>query len=608
MPEPGRQALARDPGQDQRQDQARDPESGKVVGTAARIAVLTLASRILALLRDICLASLLGAGPLADCLYAALRLPHAGRRLLAEGSLGLGLTSGLLAASHDSGLASSGRDESFADESFARVLAALAVAASLVLFLPTAFCLLWPDALASLLAPGLAPASRMDLAAMLRLALPYLPLAGLAGIAMAALHARGRFFLAACSPCLFNLVFITAALLALGLNSQADIRSTACLLAGAMSLAGLVQAGALWSGACRGAWTLPLSALAEGQARPRAGKAGMDNLLQSGAQTVQEQIAEKDRYQAILPLQRLPMQLAWRLLARSARGLAGAAAPQLFTLVAMILASVQGSGSVTALYFAERLVELPLGLVGVGLGLASLPTLSGLALSGQDRKFAACLADSLAMSLLLSLPACLGLAAIGFWIVPLFFAHGAFDQNACDLTVLALLAYLPGLPGMALGRCLLSGVTAIGKDARAARATMLCLLCLPLFHAILQACLPARLAGMAPALAASLAIWGHAGLLWRCVNRHCALASQLANGSSLLSAFLSALVAGLAAWLVVWLTPMAWPGWTGGRLGVAGMLFLAIIVAVLAWLACLWLCKDRSLALLLASLKHEKRI
>lgn len=641
MPEQALQDRAGDPGLDPCKYLDQDTESRKMVGTAAGIAGLTMASRIMALVRDICMASLLGAGPLADCLYAALRLPHAGRRLLAEGSLGLGLTAGLLAESHACGLASASHknylpaaglvakpNDPASGLSLASVLAALTLAAGLVLVLPTAFCLLFPELPARLLAPGLGPAMQQDLVSMLRLAIPYLPLAGLAGIAMAALHARGRFFLAACSPCVFNLVFILAAFLALGLKclELVDIHFTALLLAGTMSLAGLAQAGLLWYGAIRSAWALPFSALAGEQTEMGEKKTGQKSQPNSPVLLCARQagqgktVAGTDKDQSRSPCQAmsgqwgrvLPMALAWRILSRLPKGLAGAAAAQLFTLMAMILASAQGSGAVTALYFAERLVELPLGLVGVGLGLASMPTLSRLALSGQGEKFASCLADSLAMTLLLSLPASLGLAVIATWIVPLFFAHGAFDQRACDLTVLALLGYLPGLPGMALARGLLSGVSALGREASAAWSTLVCLVCLPMCHAILLACLPSGLAGMAPAMAASLAIWAHAGLLWCCINSHCGgtLLSYLAreHGKSLLSGLLSGLMAGLAAWLAVCLVPLSWQGWSGSRLEVAFMVFLAIAIAIPVWLVCLWLCKNRSLVLLLTSLKQKKRI
>lgn len=112
-------------------------------------------------------------------------------------------------------------------------------------------------------------------------------------------------------------------------------------------------------------------------------------------------------------------------------GLLGACAPQFCLLAAAALASGLGAGLVAGLYYAERLLEVPLGLVGACLGTASLPALSRLAAQGRQADFAAALRTALRLTLLLSLPAVAGLWAVGAPLVRALFCHGAFDAPGC---------------------------------------------------------------------------------------------------------------------------------------------------------------------------------
>ncbi|MBG3878915.1 murein biosynthesis integral membrane protein MurJ, partial [Desulfovibrio oxamicus] len=159
-------------------------------------------------------------------------------------------------------------------------------------------------------------------------------------------------------------------------------------------------------------------------------------------------------------------------------GVFGASAQQLNVLACTLLASFLSEGSVTALYYAERLMEFPLGVFGVAVGVAALPALS--AQAGQPAKsgpsgptgstgptgscgtvpphdaFRRVLGDALRLSLFISLPSALGLVAVGAPLVALLFGHGAFDRQAVDATVAALLAYAPGIPAFAVTRPLLA--------------------------------------------------------------------------------------------------------------------------------------------------------
>ena len=138
----------------------------------------------------------------------------------------------------------------------------------------------------------------------------------------------------------------------------------------------------------------------------------------------------------------------------------------------MSLASSLGRGQVAALYYAERLLELPLGLVGVCLGMASLPTLSRLAAVRDFSLFSVQLGTALRLTLLLSLPAAAGLWAVGPRLVEGLLRHGAFGDSAAYETALALRAYLPGLPAFAVNRSLLAACNALGEARRTAASAV----------------------------------------------------------------------------------------------------------------------------------------
>ena len=170
--------------------------------TAGMLALFTLLSRLLGLVRDMGMAWLVGCGPVADALVAALRLPHLLRRLLGEGSLSMTLTAWLVR--HD---VAHGREDllpALASGLFRRLVLVLG---GLVLL-----GMLAAPQLLAFLAPALSPEALAEGSRLLRLCLPYVLLAGLAALGMAVLHCREVFWLPALSPVIFNVVVISAML------------------------------------------------------------------------------------------------------------------------------------------------------------------------------------------------------------------------------------------------------------------------------------------------------------------------------------------------------------------------------------------------------------
>ena len=214
-------------------DAPRPSGGGRMARTAGMLALFTLFSRLLGLVRDMGMAWLVGCGPVADALVAALRLPHLLRRLLGEGSLSMTLTAWLVR--HD---VAHGREEllpALASGLLRRLVLALG---GLVLL-----GMLAAPQLLAFLAPALSPEALAEGSRLLRLCLPYVLLAGLAALGMAVLHCREVFWLPALSPVIFNVVVISAMLAGWWAGGTEAVPAA---LAAGMSAGGLAQWLAQW--------------------------------------------------------------------------------------------------------------------------------------------------------------------------------------------------------------------------------------------------------------------------------------------------------------------------------------------------------------------------
>ncbi len=420
----------------------------------------------------------------------------------------------------------------------------------------------------------------------------------MAALGMALLHSMGVFWLPALSPALFNHVMLLAAVAAaLGLCPPAEA------LAVGMLCGGLAQWLAQWLAVRR---LLPQNAPRTHAEAACEGRTGGQPATSAVDARAEREITAG----------------AWRCLALLPGGVLGAAAPQLAMLAAMTLASGLGQGQVAALYYAERLLELPLGLVGVCLGMASLPTLSLLAAEKDFIQFSAQLSTALRLTAMLSLPAAAGLWAVGPQLVAGLLGHGAFDSQAARDTGLALLAYVPGLPAFACNRSLLAACNALGLVRRTAMSALWAVGGTLAAGLVLTRVLGPQHSGMAPALAVSLGLWLQCGLLLRLLQRalpdgpkgpdsndgdrmRLAVSTRfcmppwLPGWKDLWRHVLAGGLAGLAAeGLVRFAEPLGlWPS-----------LCLAITGGVLAWMLCLGILRDPDMALLAGRLRKKTRV
>ena len=370
--------------------------TGSMIRSFATVSSGTLASRLLGFVRDSMVAALLGAGPVADAFLVAFQLVNVVRRLLTEGALNAALVPAWLRLRDTKGAAAAA---AFAGKLLGTVSAVLvAVIALIALVMPLVI---------AVLAPGFAGSDALAMAVTdARLMLPYLAFAGPVTVLMAVMNAQGRFALPAFSPLLFNIALI--AVMATLLLWRQDAARAALILAAVIGIAGLLQLSILMLSRGENAAT-PLRISFDGEMRGFFAKAIPGMIANSG--------------------------------------------PQLLMVAAAIIASSSPS-AVSWLYFANRLIELPLGLVGVAMGAVLVQELSRAVQSGDAGAVAHAQSRAIELAAGLALPATLGLIVLAEPIVRLLFEHGAFTAGDTAATARALMWLALGLPAQVLFKAL----------------------------------------------------------------------------------------------------------------------------------------------------------
>lgn len=389
-----------------------------------------------------------------------------------------------------------------------------------VLVVTTVGALLAMPAMVVALAPGLArDPERLGLSVELgRLAFPYLPLIAATALIGGVLNAAGRFAPFAAAPILFNIVLIAAALA--GITQTTDTAGR--LLAGAVTAAGVAQ-------------LLFVAVMAE--------RAGL---------------------RIRLPRPRLDPDIRL-ILKRLGPGAIGAGVLQINVLLDVILASLLPAGAISQLYYADRLAQLPQGIVAATLGTALLPTLARAAAGQDGRATAATLGRATIAGLALALPAAVGLAALAPSIVRLLFERGAFDGADTSAVALIALAYAPTIPAAVLVKVLTTARFARGDMAGPMRAV----LAATVLDLALSFALMPLIGAVGIALATSISTAATAAILLRSPERAALADAGVRSRVARLSA--ASAVLGVALVILV-------PSGAGALETV-----LAILLAILAW-------------------------
>src|SRR5262249_18139354 len=363
----------------------------------ATVGAMTIWSRVLGFIRDVLIAAVLGAGPVADAFFVAFRVPNLFRRLFAEGAFDAAFIP--LFAKRFYGQGGETAARAFAEQALAALTLVL-----LVFTLLGEFVMPW---LMLLLAPGFANDPRKFALAILlaRIALPFLLCMSLVALYSGVLNTLGRFAVAAFAPSLLNIVLI---LVLLSLIAIGDVEQSAA----AVALA--------WGIAVSGVLQVLVMAVAAAKSR---------------------------MHLALRPPRFAPDMRG--LLALAAPGVIAGGMNQLTVVLNSVIASLQDR-VVSWLYYADRLFQLPLGVIGVAIGVVLLPELSRRLRSGDHAAAIDSENRSLETALLLTLPAAVALFVAAHPIVRVLFERGAFTALDAYSTASMLAALAPGLPAFVL--------------------------------------------------------------------------------------------------------------------------------------------------------------
>ena len=429
--------------------------------SAATVGGFTLISRLLGFVRDQLIAFTLGTGPVAEAFFVAQRLPNLFRALFAEGAFNNAFVP--LFAKRIEG---EGEDKAraFAIEVFSALLAWL------LLF--SAAAMIAMPLLILIIAPGFrADDARFDLAVDLtRICFPYLLFMSLTALQSGVLNSLNRFTAAAAAPILLNLVMIASNGVA-WYFATGNSAETGYIFAWGIFAAGIAQY-ALLAVACR-----------------RAG------------------IPLVPRWPRLTPDVK-------RVIKLSVPGIVSGGIMQINLVIATMIATTI-EGAVAYLYYADRLYQLPLGVIGVAIGVVLLPDLSRKLRAGNASGALNSQNRALELSLFLTLPSAFALMAIPAPIIHTVFEHGAFTRADTLAVAPAVMAFASGLPAFTMTKVLQPGFYAREDTKTPMRFAIISVV----VNIVASLVLSRFLGHVGIALATSLAAWVNAGLLAATLSR-----------------------------------------------------------------------------------------
>ena len=491
----------------------------------AAVSGMTFISRVLGFVRDALIARIFGAGLATDAFFVAFRIPNLLRRLFAEGAFSQAFVP-ILAEYKNR------RGEDETRLLLDRVSGVLAVALVVV----TAIGIVAAPVIIYVTAPGFraVPEKHVLAVELLRITFPYIAFISLTALAGGVLNTYNRFSVPAFTPTLLNLSFIAFALFAAPYFDPPVVA-----LAWAVFVGGMLQL----------AFQIPFLVRLKmlPRFRPRWRDEGVNRVLRQMGPAV-----------------------------------FGVSIAQLSLIINTIFASFLVTGSVSWLYYADRLMEFPTGLLGVALGTILLPSLSKHHATRSTEDYSKLLDWGLRLTLLLALPAAVALAVLAIPLVATLFHYGAFAADDALATRDAVVAYSVGLVGLILVKVLAPGFYARQDIRTPVKVAVVTLVATQLMN--LALIWPLRHAGLA--LAISLGACLNAALLFRLLKKRGVYVPQAGWVAFTLKLLLAVCAMGAALWFAggetaKWLTVRGW----------ARALDLALIIALGAavYFGMLWL-------------------
>jgi putative peptidoglycan lipid II flippase len=365
-----------------------------LIRSAATVGGTTFLSRILGFVRDMMVASAIGTGPIADAFFVAFRFPNMFRSIFAEGAFNSAFVPLFAKRLEGEGEASARR---FAEEATSALL--------FVLLVLTILAMVFMPALMHVFAPGFGddPQKRLWAVQFSRITFPYLLFISLTAVQAAILNSLGKFFAGAAAPVMLNVTMIVALFFVVPFSANPGLA-----LSWGVCIAGVVQFVWLAVSCQRAGMTLHLR-------RPRL-TPDVKRLVKLG----------------------IP-------------GIIAGGIGQVNLTVGTMIATLQ-AGAVSWLYYADRIYQLPLGVVGIAIGVVLLPDLSRRLRAEDDAGALRSLNRALEFAMLLTVPAAVALAVIPYDIIKVLFERGRFHAGDTDATAVALAIYAVGLPAFVMNK------------------------------------------------------------------------------------------------------------------------------------------------------------
>jgi putative peptidoglycan lipid II flippase len=491
-----------------------DGENAKVARAAGVVGLYTMLSRIFGFLRDMVVAAFFGAGLATDAFFVAFRIPNLLRRLLGEGSLTVSFVPVFTEYLNKKTKAEALELAQIAFTVLSIILVAVSILG--VIFSPV---------IVAVMAPGFARIpEQYELTVFLnRLMFPYIFFISLVALCMGILNALRHFAAPALSPVILNIAMIVATLTLRDFFSEPIVA-----LAVGVMIGGILQLAMQWPFLVRMGVRLKF---VFNLAHPGIRKIGM----------------------LMLP------------------AFFGAAIYQINVLIGTILASFLPRGSVSYLYYADRIVELPLGVFAIAVGTATLPSFSDQISRGHFDQFKTTLAFSMRLILFITIPAMIALIALREPIISVLFQRGHFDANSTLMTAQALLFYAVGLWAFSIIRVIVSAFYAMQDTKTPMKAAVAALIVNVAFSLALM--YPLKHGGLA--LATSIASAVNVILLIFILKRKIGGFMDRDFCRAVFKMILASAVMWLAIVLVNWIFP-----WKTGGLFQDRLAFLAMAIVV----------------------------
>lgn len=442
------------------EEKAKSAQGGGLLASAVVVSTMTLLSRIMGLVRDVVLARFLGVSAGTDAFFVAFRIPNFLRRLFAEGAFNQAFVPVLTEYKEQGSKAAA---KALVD----RVAGTLGFS----LITVTTFGVVFAPLLIVLFAPGFGkdPEKQLLATEMLRLTFPYLFFIALTAFSGSILNTWGRFAVPAFTPVLLNISLIAAALVVAPLFPEERM---AVALAWGVLVAGVLQL------------MLQLPFLARLGLMPKPKVAFKDPGVK-------------------------------KIMALMAPALFGVSVSQINLLLDTVLASLLETGSVTWLYYSDRLMELPLGLFAIAIGTVILPSLSANHAGASKEAFSRTLDWGVRLVVLLAVPAAVALMVLSDTLLAALFYYGEFTLHDVSQSAKALRGYSLGLLAFMLIKVLAPGFFARQDTRTPVRIGIIAMVA----NMVLNLLLVWHYRHVGLALATAASAWLNAGMLWRGLRR-----------------------------------------------------------------------------------------